>query len=352
MSTAAVPQKITVCPPRPAGNERDLHFDRYVAARRSYPVNAEFDGDAFSSTGISFEDYSRMTTQQRKQSGERRLPTPEWGNNDLLLRSLLVSYLESRARLRGRQPGTEKERLERAVQHIAAANGRIKSVLQKMCDDYVALRKNGTDPARLEMLQQEIENYDSTLRVNANPAAIVLGIVRYYYRVGLDSVGVAYELGLKPPAVRQTLWRLHRVWKRMHEWRGPRMQINVVGDWRPKAKIPRNRKLVVRSSKIDVQIAATMFAEGKPYREIGKAVGASPATVIYALRTRGLWKPRHTGKVDIKIAAEMFAAGKSYQQMARFFGVKKETVWAHLKKHGYWKPRPCGRPRKQVAPTA
>ena len=36
------------------------------------------------------------------------------------------------------------------------------------------------------------------------------GMVYLYYRAGMDSVGVASELGIKPQHVRQTIWRLHR----------------------------------------------------------------------------------------------------------------------------------------------
>jgi hypothetical protein len=355
----------------PAGPERQgLRFDQRIVRPR-FPVQADFDGEGFTSTGLAYEDYARMSTQHHKQSGERRLSTPDWAFNDSLLRSLLVRYLENRAGLRRHQPGNEKERLERAVQKLNADADGLKAVLQRMCAEYVVLRNSGADPERLIKLQRLIENYDSTLRVNANPAAITIGIVHRYYRVGLDSVGVASELGIKPPAVRQTLWRLRRVWKQMQEWRGPRIRINVLGDWKPPAKVsvPRARRTRVskaesswrgpririnllgdwkpparviarrgRKSKIDVTLAARMRDENKTYKDIAAFFGVqNSATVIDALKKAGLWKPCH--KIDVTIAVQMRDAGKTYADIGAFFGAHGSSVYVALRNAGLLKPR-------------
>ncbi|MGH9635620.1 MAG: hypothetical protein ACRD72_12380, partial [Candidatus Angelobacter sp.] len=46
--------------------------------------------------------------------------------------------------------------------------------------------------------------------------ALVCGVIYRYYRVGLDSVGVAKDLGVKPPQVRQIIWRLGKTWEHLH----------------------------------------------------------------------------------------------------------------------------------------
>jgi hypothetical protein len=38
--------------------------------------------------------------------------------------------------------------------------------------------------------------------------------VYLYFRAELDSVGVSQEVGIKPPAVRQLLWKLNKLWEK------------------------------------------------------------------------------------------------------------------------------------------
>ena len=69
---------------------------------------------------------------------------------------------------------------------------------------------------RKRELEIEIEGIDTYLRISENGGAdIIAAIVYLYYRTGYDSVGVAAELGLKPPHIRQTLWRMHQTAKRL-----------------------------------------------------------------------------------------------------------------------------------------
>ena len=64
-------------------------------------------------TGISFDDYTAMSVRQCLESGERRLPTPEWALNDKMLREVIVAFLERRTNI-GTGPGPLAARLERA----------------------------------------------------------------------------------------------------------------------------------------------------------------------------------------------------------------------------------------------
>lgn len=224
------------------------------ADRKTYPVSATPTADGWFSTGIDFSDYARMGTQQRKQSGERRLPTPQWAVNDPMLKQLLVAFMEERAGIKRKRGGLQ-ERLKRAQEVISAQRPRLNAVLDRLCREYVQVKKFGAYPdcsdeevldiaekvygqrpapfkdedgilVGRKMLTQkmardwqiEIEGIDTLLRYTNGPTAgagVIAAIVWLYYRVGMDSVGVGSELGLKPPHIRQTLWRLHETARKL-----------------------------------------------------------------------------------------------------------------------------------------
>lgn len=232
------------------------YFGRARASK--FPVGARqlVDGN-WLTPGISFEDYGSMQMQHRKSaSSERRLDTPLWALNNHMLRELVVTFMEERAAFRKPQTGpkggalTLRERLARAQAAIVNQRPRLQAVMEKLCKEYVEIKTKGLDqsitddvwnslrlqpyltrddPAeelvfeprariddeenRKKILAVEIEGIDTYLRITKNGGAdIIAAIVYLYYRTELDSVGVGNELGLKPPHVRQTLWRLHETW--------------------------------------------------------------------------------------------------------------------------------------------
>lgn len=223
------------------------NFDPHqFAGKGAHPVSARMTVDGWLTPGVSYDDYSRMSTQRRKTTGERRLPTPVWAVNNPLLRRVLVTFMEERAGFRkGPRRGGLKERLEHAKAKIISKRPKMIDVLDKLCREYVEIKNKGLNPditdaewnaskpqpymafaegearyidekERRRQLEIEIEGIDTYLRYTANGGAdVVAAIVYLYYRTGLDSVGVGEELGLKPPHVRQTLWRLHRTAKAM-----------------------------------------------------------------------------------------------------------------------------------------
>ena len=186
-----------------------------------WPISANVTADGWSSTGLDFGDFGRMCTQRRKQSGLRRLATPEWALNPEKLRPLIVRVMELRACFKYPQPGTDSERLARAQKFIDLYLPKKTATLNRMCQRFVALKKDPTATReQLEKLSRQIETMDSEICVLHKPdrgAEILAGIVHHYYGACLDSVGVATELGIKPPAVRRTLWSMHRVWERMQK---------------------------------------------------------------------------------------------------------------------------------------
>jgi hypothetical protein len=235
-----------------------MTYDPYqFAGRYAKPVRATRMGDgAWDTTGVDFSDYSRMSTQTRKQAGERRLETPMWALNDQKLQELLVVFMEERARLRI-GTGSLFQRLSRARREVMRHHVRMNVTLDNLCKHYVTikhskpvidqtdsevvasietlpltalerlycadiewarrtLRKAFDDDKknRLRQLEIEIEGIDTYLRYTHNGGADVLAAIVYlYYRVGMDSVGVGAQLHLKPPHVRQLLWRLNETWK-------------------------------------------------------------------------------------------------------------------------------------------
>jgi hypothetical protein len=184
--------------------------DKPVFMSGRKPVSAAFDADGEVITpGIAFEDYARMNTQQRKTSGARQLPTPSWAVNQLELRALLVRFLENRAGIRDPGAGSLVERLNEAQRRLLSSIPRKVENLDRLCREYQDVKN--TDRARARVLQSQIANLDTGIRLARMGPGVVARIVVLYYSVGLDSVGTAAEIGCSPMLVRQTLYRLHRI---------------------------------------------------------------------------------------------------------------------------------------------
>jgi hypothetical protein len=214
--------------------------------------------------------------------------------------------------------------MERALAAIEKRRPMSECVLKKMCSAYLQLKKSGCDSARLDKLSQEIENHDTVLRLNTNLAGTVLRIVHLYYSVGMDSVGIALELGFKPPHVRQVLWRLRREYDRMNG-------INRAPSPNPKR------------ARID-QISR-MAEQGISYTVIGKKFEMSRARIYQHLKKTGQWKPRVILKPQVSrvprqkgrapyLGHEQFSAdravglyltGKSVPEIALEFGYAPRT---------------------------
>ncbi len=206
----------------------DAHYDEYqFAGRREQPIHAELNGEGgFNTPGISFEDYTRMQTcVKMKASGNRQREAPIYARNDTEFRRVLLAYLETRAFSKKQreflaevdEPASPVQKMNRVCRVLAAKNARLLEVLTVLSKEYVSLKNLRTEhpyrAARLKTLECEIQTTEQTMRMNRNPAAIVAGVIYLAYRVGMDSVGVASELGLKPQHVRQLLHRVSLVWE-------------------------------------------------------------------------------------------------------------------------------------------
>ena len=167
-----------------------------------------------------------------------------------MLRRVLVRFIEERAfskkeRLAVRKKAGLKERLDSARHRIMSKRPNAMLVLDRLCAEYVEIKNKGLQPGitdkewnegkpqpffdfaegearyqdekkRLKQLESEISGIDTYLRISENGGAdIVAAVIYLYYRTGYDSVGVGEELGIKPPHVRQTIYRLHQTAKRL-----------------------------------------------------------------------------------------------------------------------------------------
>lgn len=211
MATLAPCFSLKKCPPMPAHGlaaPEPAFGNRY-----KQPVSVEFHADGeVTATGFSFEEYAFAQTRVRKQCGERRLPAPSWAFNYAQLRELLARFWEWRAGIQHPRIDAPEKRLRYAYRrYMRKYVPKFRETLHKLCHELVAC----TDSKRRRQLEIEIQGTDTQLRTAERGPAVVAAIVQLYYAVGLDSPGVGAELGIHPMAVRQTLWRLHKTWKKM-----------------------------------------------------------------------------------------------------------------------------------------
>lgn len=287
MPTAPQITYLPAAPPR-----RELFYDQHLHIGGRYPVSARFGaGGEVYSPGISFSDYGGMHTENHKLGTFRKLERPKWAVDDALLQKLLVCYIEERAMVAS--TGTPVERLAKAQKVITAKQRAKIGVLDRLCKEYVALKQQATlcgeEAKRLTFLSAQIETYDTCLRIDVNVAPTILGCVYHYYRCGLSSVATATALGIKPPHVRQILWKLSRTWERMQAGR-----------------------VVTCRVSIDIEQALELRLQGMEYKEIAKRLGVSGAAVWHKLH-----EPR---PLDPALAARFLTEGRGWLFVMTYFG--------------------------------
>lgn len=213
--------QITHCPP----SERpSLHYDKHnfnrsgrmIAATR---VSRDEDGLLdWQSTGIALSEVDHMNgwTPLHNLAKGRRFDPPSFAVNDKDLRLVIVHAIERRAygsskRIldSARHTGlTLVERLKRAEDKCRARAGRMSTILDRLCREFVTLRNDRTDDKRLGTVQTLIQQTDTQLRIDQHPAEVYGYILYSYFRTGAASHQVAADLGLHAPAIRQLLFRI------------------------------------------------------------------------------------------------------------------------------------------------
>lgn len=177
-------------------------FDKHqFENRRARAVSAE--------TNISFSDYERMHLLRRVRTQSRRIETPSWVFNDSELRRVILAYCERRFSIRRKPGASDLQRLAAIRKRAGDEAKTLASRMERFLHEYRETRKRG-DARRLEILQVEIQNLDSSIMVLRRLPEVATGVIHFYYRLGYDSVLTGEELHMRPPAVRQMLWKIVR----------------------------------------------------------------------------------------------------------------------------------------------
>ena len=254
----------------------NLHFDSCQFDDRYRAFGRQFSRPASPKTGISYQDLQSMNTYNHKPSGERRLETPLWAVRDSVLRELLVAFMETRLKIRPQ--GSLTERRERIRLAALAQHPKLNATLDKLNLEYISTK----DRARRKQLEVEIENVDTQIRTSRNNGGMdfVAAVIFLYYRCSMDSVGVAGELGIKPPSVRVTLWRLRQVWKQRFNPDGTLKSNSAPPIGRPRGV---GKKLRRYERAFDWDRAVALRATGISQRKIAASLGVSRSGVRNAI---------------------------------------------------------------------
>jgi hypothetical protein len=208
--------QITICPPAAA---RGAVLDQVqFANRKAYPVEAHFVGYGngrygWSSTGIDFDSYQRMSTHSKsvKKYG-RRLDVPDYMQNEKRFRTIIIRYLEIRAGLiKRKEYQSETERTAAVFALLKVKAEKYERRVNEFCARYVAA---STDAERAA-LQQPIAVFDSFIRMCREPS-VIPSMCRSYYFEGLNSIEVGERVGFSGPCVRQILGRLRALDQKMY----------------------------------------------------------------------------------------------------------------------------------------
>lgn len=175
-----------------------------------FPVHSEYRPDGWESTGIDYSDYARMSKLEHKLGGWRRKATPTWAINDGQLREVITRFLEGSAQV-AKVDDTQQARMERAEKLLVDEKPHLVGLLDSLCKEYVEAKRSSAPAQRLRELEIQIEGLDTRICLIGLMPAKLAGVVHFYYRMGMNSVEVGRELDLKPPHVRQLLYRLNKV---------------------------------------------------------------------------------------------------------------------------------------------
>ena len=222
LTISEVTMHITQCPPMSAAQYE--HFDRCsFDNRRRQPVSATYERLAngelgATSPGLSFSDFRRMAVDVHKR-GKWSRQAPLWVFATEKVRFVICCALEGRAGIL--RPPVDlplEKRFALAQQRLLTRRvPLLEQQIDSLCAEYVRVKKSNPEYREyLRLLEIEIENADTQLRIASRAAAVLVGCLYFAWHVGLDSVGVAIELGIKPPHARRILGHLNRIAREQH----------------------------------------------------------------------------------------------------------------------------------------
>ena len=264
-----VNMKVTICPPSTAGRR----IDDYQFHKRARAVSKE--------SGLTFNDIRSMQTFSRSLNGGKHNPIPRWAMNDLLLRKVILVYLESRINMGCRRPPvesklTDAERLKAVRDHSLGLIFPLKCMLQGHLNQYEKTSRSGAPQNVLDRLQSQIENLDTQIVCLERGLDVIATAVTYLsYRLQYNSTQVAESLHLKPCHVRQIVNRMNKAW------------IRISGEYPESKYSPGGRRWGAPHAHWPPDRLRKLFmlrASGKTFYKCGKALGISVTTArqVYA----------------------------------------------------------------------
>jgi hypothetical protein len=192
----------------------DPHFDDHQFVARVKIVSNK--------NAITFSDVARMHVHRHRGHGlGRRLPTPEWVNDENELRQTVLWATERRLYIRTGRNGqhlklpegcfTDEDRMDAIKKKADVEHERLSGIvgrLTKLHHEWLA--EKVVEPM-VSKLSRLISNFDTEAELmRRNPLGITLAVCYMYHRLRFDSPGVAEELKLKAPHIRQILSRVQQ----------------------------------------------------------------------------------------------------------------------------------------------
>jgi hypothetical protein len=177
-----------------------LHFDPcQFAARRSHPVDAEYTSEGWTSTGLAFEDYERMSSRGSSIPLRHRRWTPAFAASDDKLRRVLLHrawlYLHGSGK-RNSEPADWKT-------INAAATKKAMEIFKTRFTNCPA-HKRCESAAHIAA----VKHAGGYLELQA-------ALAYRAWRLGQDSCGIAETLGMSPQGVRVNLQRICEVARKL-----------------------------------------------------------------------------------------------------------------------------------------
>ena len=171
---------------------------------------------------------------------------------------------------------------------------------------------------------------------------MLAGVAYHYWRGGLNSVETGQQLGIKPPHVRQLLWRLSTTAGRLGY--GPRKTIQQKPETIAKQAAQRDARQADKEMRAAAQKISRLLGQGKTWRQAKAAVGDYSKhnhDARFLLKHYGL-PCKATGtrrdETRAKQMARLRAKGWSFGRIGKKFGVDCGSVHSVLKRRGLQRP--------------
>ncbi|HEY2495434.1 MAG TPA: hypothetical protein VGK24_00060 [Candidatus Angelobacter sp.] len=313
-----------------------LNFDQCQFERsRAFPVSA--------ATGISYEDYRSMQTATRGAMPVAWVPP--FALNDKKLQKVLLS--RAWRYVHGSRPVPETINRDE-INKAATAR---------------ALRGHEINKFASAIQHEIVEKHRAAVRKAGGFLQLYASIAFRSWRLGMDSVSVGASVGMTPQAVRQALWRMRDVAKRLGfdvgraghtagilrgckpKLEGPKEETNIRVK-REKRKLGRKPHTVDSARIIAAYQSGHSITRIAEELEYGGGCGLTPVRNV--LIRAGVYQPRSTHhKVnlnDVNQAVALYQDGKEIKAIAALMGYKwPRSIRDLLRKAGVYKKAAPGR---------